>query len=322
MRTPVSGTVAACAILFAAAALAAVGVAAGMAGAAPVPALPAAPAAPGGAAINGLVRSATTGTPVPDTPVQLVFIGAQGAEAIGQTRSGAGGRFAFTGLLDGRYLVTARHQGVSYAAHAVVAGAAPVVVTVQVYEVSTQVPLRIAALGIAVDALPGYVRVNEVIHLQNPTTRTFLGDIRLPLPRGARYVVFADGFHQPRADGAVITDRLIVRPGSHQVSYAYSVGGGGEVSLDRTLPLPVDRVEMFVAAPAEARSPRLRPLPIETSEGRVYTRASGRAVPAGELKLSIAGVPSSRLWLAPVAAGTLAALLVVGLMVAMARTAP
>lgn len=316
-----SGIVAAWAILFAAVALAAVGVAAGMAGAAPVPALPVPPAAPGGGVINGLVRSATTGTPVPDTPVQLVFIGAQGAEAIGQTRSGAGGRFTFTGLMDGRYLITARYQGVSYAAHAVVAGA-PVPVTVQVYEVSTQVPLRMVALGIAVDALPGYVRVNEVIHLQNPTTRTFLGDIRLPLPRGARYVVFADGFHQPRADGAVITDRLIVRPGSHQVAYAYSVGGDGEVSLDRTLPLPVDRVEMFVAAPAEARSPRLRPLPIETSEGRVYTRASGRAVPAGELTLSIAGVPSSRLWLAPVAAGTLAALLVVGLMVAMARTAP
>jgi hypothetical protein len=291
-----------------------------MAGAALVPVLPALPAAPGGVAINGLVRSATTGTPVPDTLVQLVSIGAQGAEAIGQTRSGAGGRFAFTGLLDGRYLVTARHQGVSYAAHALVAGA-PVEVTVQVYEVSAQVPLRIAALGIAVDALPGYVRVNEVIHLQNPTTRTFLGEIRLPLPRRARYVVFADGFHQPRADGAVITDRLIVRPGSHQVAYAYSVGGGGEISLDRALALPVDRVEMFVAAPAEARSPRLQSLPIETSEGRVYTRASGRAVPAGELKLAITGVPSSRLWLAPVAAGTLAALLVVGLMIAIARTA-
>src|SRR3990170_434159 len=321
MRTSVPGIVAECAIVLAAAALAVVGAAAGMAGAALVPALPAAPAAPGGAAINGLVRSATTGAPVSDTPVQLVFIGAQGAEAIGQTRSGAGGRFTFTGLLDGRYLVTARHQGVSYAAHALVAGA-PVEVTVQVYEVSTRVPLRIAALGIAVDALPGYVRVNEVIHLQNPTTRSFMGEIRLPLPRGARYVVFTDGFHQPRADGAVITDRLIVRPGSHQVAYAYSVGGGGEVSLDRELALPVDRVEMFVAAPAEARSPRLQALPIVTSEGRVYTRASGRAAPPGELKLAIAGVPSSRLWLPPVASGTLAALLVVGLMVAIARTAP
>lgn len=300
-------------------AVALVGLAAGAAGAVPMPFPAPPPVAAGAGAIHGLVRSATTGAPVADAPVQLVFISGHGADAVGQTRSGPGGRFVFTGLPDGRYLVTARHQGVSYAAHVVVAGA-PVEMTVQVYDVSTRVRLRIAALGIAVDALPGYVRVNEVLHLQNPTTRTFLGEIRLSLPRGARYVVFGDGFHQPKAEGGVITDRLIVRPGAHQLGYAYSVGGGGEVTLDRELLLPVDRIEMFVTAPAEARSPRLQSLPSETNEGRVYARASGRAVPAGRLELSVLGVPSARLWLAPVAAGTLAALLAVGLMVALART--
>jgi hypothetical protein len=267
------------------------------------------------------VRNATAEAPVPDAPVHLLFIGAHGTESVGQTRSGPDGRFAFTGLADGRYLVTAHYQGVSYATHALVAGA-PVAVTVQVYEVSPKVALRIAALGLAVDVRPGYVRVNEVLHLQNPTTRTFLGDIRFPLPRGARYVVFAEGLHQPRVEGEAIADRLIVRPRSHQVAYTYSVGGHGEISLDRDLTLPVDRVETFVVAPAQMRSPRLQPLPDETSEGRVYTRASGRAVPAGRLTMSVAGVPSPRLWLAPVAAGMLAALLVAGLMFAMARTAP
>jgi hypothetical protein len=133
--------------------------------------------------------------------------------------------------------------------------------------------------------------------------------------------VFNDGFHQPRAAGASITDRLIVRPGGHQLAYTYSVRGDGEVPLNRRLDLPVDRLELFVAAPAEARSPRLQALPSVTSEdGRTFTRASARAVPPGELVMTVTGVPSTRLWLAPAAAGSLAAVLVVGLMWAITRT--
>jgi hypothetical protein len=278
-------------------------------------------AAPGGGTVAGLVRNATTGAPVADSPVQIVFISGQAAEPVGEARSDAGGRFAFAGLIDGRYLISARHQGVSYAAHAVVAGSAPVDVTVTVYDVSPQVALRAALLGVAVEVRGGYVRVSEVVHLQNPSTRTFLGDLTFALPAGARFVVFSDGFHQPRGDGGAITDRLIVRPGTHQVAYQYSLRGDGEVSLARRLTLPVDRLELFVDAPAEARSARVQALPMVTNEGRTYTRAGGRAVPAGDLELTIVGVPGARLWVAPVAAGMLAAVLIVGLMLAMTRKA-
>jgi hypothetical protein len=279
-------------------------------------------AGPSGGAIRGVVRSGTSGLPVAGAPVQLVFIGSQGAEPVGDARSGADGRFSFAGLLDGRYLVTARWQGVSYAAHAVLTGGAQVDTGVQVYDASPRVALRASLLGVAVDVQQGYVRVNEVVHLVNPSTRTFLGDVTFPLPAGARFVVFGEGFHQPRVSGPAITDRLIVRPGGHQVAYMYAVRGNGEVALDRRVALPVDRLELFVAAPAEARSPRLQGLPSVANEGQTYTRASGRAVPPGDLALTIAGVPSLRLWAAPAAAGTLAAMLVVGLMWAVSRTAP
>lgn len=271
--------------------------------------------------IRGSVRNAGTGAPVAGASLQLVSIAGQGAEPVAMTRADAQGRFAFTGLQDGRYLVTARYQGVSYAAHAVVSGGGAEV-TVQVYEVAATLPLRISLLGMAVDVQRGYVRISEVLHLQNPTTRTFLGELTMPLPAGARFVIYNEGFHQPRATGASITDRLIIRPGAHQLAYTYSVRGDGEVALSRRLILPVDRVEMFVSAPAEARSPRLQALPsVTTEEGRTLTRASGRAVPAGDLAMAVAGVPSARLWLAPAAAGTLAAVLVVGLMWAIAKAA-
>jgi hypothetical protein len=277
-------------------------------------------AGPSGGTIRGVVRSGTTGAAVAGAPVQLVFIGSQGAEPLGEARSGADGRFSFSGLLDGRYLVTARWQGVSYAAHAVITGGTQLDTAVQVYDASPRVALRASLLGLAVDVQQGYVRVNEVVHLVNPSTRTFLGDITFPLPAGARFVVFGDGFHQPRVTGPAITDRLIVRPGGHQVAYVYAVRGNGEVSLARRLAMPVDRLEMFVADPAEARSPRLQGLPSVTNEGQTYTRASGRAVPPGDLDLVIAGVPPLRLWAAPAAAGVLAAVLVVGLMWAIVRT--
>jgi 5-hydroxyisourate hydrolase-like protein (transthyretin family) len=278
-------------------------------------------ATPAGGAVHGRVHNATTGAAAPGVAVQLVFIGPQGTEPVGTTRSGADGRFAFEGLPDGRYLLTARYQGISYAAHAVVSGG-PVEVTVQVHDAATEVPLRVSLLGIAVEARQGYARVSEVVHLQNPTPRTFLGDVTFPLPPGARFVSFADGFHQPRfADGG-IGDRLIVRPGSHQLAYMYSIGGSGEVRLNRRLGLPVDRLELFVTAPAEARSPRLQPLPSVTNEGQTYTRASGRAVPAGDLDLVIAGVPGTRQWLAPAAAGALAAALIVGLVWAVTKSSP
>jgi hypothetical protein len=283
-------------------------------------AVPAA-AAPAGGAVRGVVRNVSAGAVVAQAPVQLVLIGPAGPEPVGVARTDAAGRFEFGGLADGRYLVTVQHQGVSYAMHAVVSGG-PVEVTVRVYEVSTQVPLRIALFGVAVEVWRGYLRVSEVVHLQNPTTRTFLGDVVFPLPAGARYVTFSDGFHRPRADGGAITDRLIVRPGAHQVAYAYAVRGSGDVSLDRRLAIPADRLEVFVRAPGEARGPVLRPLPSVASEGQIYTRATARAVPPGELRLTITGVPSARLWLAPVAAGTLAAFLIVGLMLAIARLSP
>jgi hypothetical protein len=282
-------------------------------------AAPAPAGAQSGGTIAGTVRNGTTAQPAAGAAVQLVFIGAAGPQAVGETRSDSSGRFAFRGLPDGRYLVTARHQGVSYAAHAVISGGAAQELVVHVFDASAGVSLLATLLGMAVEAYPGYVRVSEVVHLQNPEARTFLGDVVLALPRGARYVVFGDGFHQPRAEGARITDRLIVRPGAHQLSYAYSVAGAGEVALDRSLSFPVDRLEVFVAAPAEARSPRLQPLPAATEDGRTYTRATGRALPPGDLAIAVVGVPAHRWWRAPAAAVLLAGVLIVGLLAAAAR---
>lgn len=269
--------------------------------------------APAGGTAAGVVRNGTTGQPVPDAEVALVFIGPEGAVQVGRARSDARGRFAFSGLPDGRYLVQSVRDGVTYAAHAVTSGGTPAEVVLQVHDASDRVPLRISLLGIAVEAQKGYVRVSEAVHLQNAGSQTFLGSVVFPLPPGARYVAFHQGLHQPRVEAGAIVDRLIVRPGTHQVAYGYSVAASGEVDLGRKLLLPVERLELFTTDPAQARSPRLQHATPVTSEGQTYTRATARAVPVGDLALAVIGVPALRLWPAPAAAAALAGLLVLGL---------
>ncbi|MBM3469212.1 MAG: carboxypeptidase regulatory-like domain-containing protein [Armatimonadetes bacterium] len=269
--------------------------------------------APAGGTATGLVRNATTGQPVPDAEVALVFIGPEGAVQVGRARSDARGRFAFSGLPDGRYLVQSVRNGVTYAVHAVIGGRGPVEVVLQVHDASDRVPLRISLLGIAVEARTGYVRVSEAVHLQNAGSQTFLGAVVFPLPLGAKYVTFHQGLHQPRVEAGAIVDRLIVRPGTHQVAYGYSVAASGEVDLGRRLPLPVERLELFTTDPAQARSPRLQQATPVPSEGQDYARATARAVPAGDMTLVVVGVPRVRLWPAPAAAAVLAGLLALGL---------
>jgi hypothetical protein len=282
-----------------------------------VPAETSAAAATGGA-VSGIVRNGTTGRPAAGQAVTLIAVGGAGSQVVADARTDHAGRFTFRGLPDGRYLVEARRQGVPYAAHAVVAGG-PVHVALTVYDAAPDVPLRVALLGVAVDVHAGYVRVWEVAHLANATARTFLGDVAIPLPPAARYVTVHAGFDRPRTAAGEIRDRLAVRPGAHQLSFSYAVAGAGTVSLDRRLRWSVDRAVVFVAAPAEVRSPRFQSAPEVVMEGRRYTRAWARAVPPGDLALAVVGVPPLRRWPAPAAAAGLAGVLAAGLAAAWRR---
>lgn len=174
--------------------------------------------------------------------------------------------------------------------------------------------LRVILLGIAVDVHLGYVRIAEVIHLQNDSPQIFSEAVAFPLPRGARYVTVHEGLRRPSVEGDRIVARLIVPPGSsHQVTYAYAVAGEGTIGLDRALPLLVERLEVLVVAPADVRSPRLQSAPIIVREGRTYLRASGHNVPAGSLQMTVVGVPKVKQWPAPAATGGLGGLLGLGL---------
>jgi hypothetical protein len=192
-------------------------------------------------------------------------------------------------------------------------------VVIEAYSVGARVPLRATFAGLAVDVHPGYVRVSEILHLQNGTKQTFLGEILISLPQRAQLVTFHDGWQRPTLDGDRIRDRLAIRPGTHRLTYAYSVRGAGTVDLDRQVAMPIDLLEIFTLAPAVTRGQAIIAAAPATSDGRTFNRASARAVAAGPLVLQVVGVPSDQRWPAPAAAAALATVLGVGLAVAVVR---
>ncbi|MGH2402845.1 MAG: hypothetical protein ACRDGN_00130 [bacterium] len=174
-------------------------------------------------------------------------------------------------------------------------------------------------LGIGIEAHPGYVRISEVLHLENPTARELSKEVTIPLPAGARFVTYHEGLFRPRVEADRIIDRMTIGPGMHRVVYAYSVAGAGEVDLGRRAAMPIDRVDVLSLAPTQVRSDVLAAAPPVTSQGRTYLRATGRLSAPGTLTLAVTGVPALRRWPAPAAAATMGAMLLIGLAVAMSR---
>lgn len=177
----------------------------------------------------------------------------------------------------------------------------------------TSAPLRVSLMGIGVEVHPGYVRVSEVLAIENPSNATFVGDVTFGVPEAARYITFQEGLVRPRVDGPRIVDRLTVRPGAYRVAIAYSIAGSGDLDLSRPAPLPIDRLMVLATGPVQIHSSQLEPLPPVVDDGRTVVRAAGRAIAPGHLALRLAGVPAARRWPAPAAAGSLAALLAAGL---------
>jgi hypothetical protein len=180
-------------------------------------------------------------------------------------------------------------------------------------------PLRAAFAGVAVEVYPGYVRVSEALHLHNGSKQPYVGEVHVGLPHGALFVTFHDGWQRPVLDGDRLRDRLTVPPGEYRLTYSYSVSGAGAVDLGRRVTVPIDRLETFTLAPAEMRGPALSNHAPSVAGGRVFNRASARAVGAGTLALEIVGVPDAQRWPAPAAAAALAAVLGAGLVIAVGR---
>lgn len=252
------------------------------------------------------------------------------------------GRFTFRGLVRGpgrTYTVTVRYKGGEYTVEQVTFATAEVVkiVPVTVYEPTTnEAVLRVVIHHLIVTPGQGALRIMEMLRVANPADRTFIGGrpapgdrretLRFPLPAGATDVQYLDGLMEccvvKDRDGFI--DTMDVKPGVRQVAFSYTLPVRGNAArVERLLVYPTDAVEVLVADVGVKVSGQglVARQSLVTPEAQ-YLRLSGAALRAGSsVVLDLAGLGSgsrSGRW---VATGVALGVLVLGLLVALRRSA-
>jgi hypothetical protein len=243
---------------------------------------------PGGAAIGGL-----------EVDVQLVHRGAVVHST--QARLDEHGVVVLEDLPVGMGvtpIVRVTYAGVTYQQPGTLMDASNRHQTVEVvcYELSSDEPSwRVAMRHVMIDAIPGGLRVAEIVVVENPASTTWLGrsspgarpvTTAFRLPPGASNVSLGKGFHDwcctTFADGT-LSSHLPLMPQRTELHFGYLVPArDGAVSLEVRAPAPVDH--MMVVIPEELETASVEGLALGGTEpfgdrAVRYYRAAG--LPAG-----------------------------------------
>jgi hypothetical protein len=146
-------------------------------------------ALPAAAQINGVVVNQTSGKPQPNAPVTLTRMTAAGPQNVGETKTGADGKFAFNDSVQGPTLVRAAWDGVTYN-KVLPPGAPSTNLTVDVFQSSkTPGDAKVSKHMILFEPGAGQVSVNETFLYTNDGNTAWNdpanGTLRFYLPPGA-----------------------------------------------------------------------------------------------------------------------------------------
>ncbi|MBI3914637.1 MAG: carboxypeptidase regulatory-like domain-containing protein [Chloroflexi bacterium] len=194
--------------------------------------------------IEGQLVNASKDAPINSTANLTVTLFSAAANATAPitstTRSDASGRFSFSNLdtlPETRYLVLANYAGVDYYSDlltfAVNQSSIPITMTLR--ETTTDpAALRVNQTHFIIDVGAGVLDVIQVIIVQNPTDRTFVGKsltgphratLTLPILADARNVRFerADADATTLRDASALTYTLPFFPGDEQIVFTYEI---------------------------------------------------------------------------------------------------
>lgn len=175
----------------------------------------------------------------------------------------ANGRAMITGVplgLSPLPTVKVTHAGVEYQAtgQPFSTGAPTQEVQVPVYETTDQAPSwNVRMQHVMVESVPGGLQVMEMLAIDNPTDRAWMGESRdgrritftLTLPEGATDVKLMSGFHEygTLIDGSKLHNTMALNPGSTQYQVSYLVPAiKGEAKIDVTAPAAVQNLMLFL----------------------------------------------------------------------------
>src|SRR5215472_4239549 len=144
---------------------------------------------PAAAQINGVVVNQTTGKPQPNAAVTLTRMTANGPQNVGESKTGADGKFSFNDSVQGPTLVRAAWDGVTYN-KVLPPGAPSTNLTVDVFQSSkTAGDAKVSKHMILFEPGAGQVSVNETFLYSNNGKTAWNdpanGTLRFYLPPGA-----------------------------------------------------------------------------------------------------------------------------------------
>jgi hypothetical protein len=181
----------------------------------------------------------------------------------------------------------------------------------------------IGLLLIAVDVQRDYLRVSEALRVVNGGPPRKL-DLVVTLPAGAVYFTVHRGLWAPSLEESRFRGRLTIPRGISEFAYSYALPARSTEVLIRTFPLRVRRLEMVIrgrgAGLTASRGRTVEPLELG---GEHLPRWEVRELDAGEpVRFFLTGLPVTRRWLPPAAAGAFALLLSGGFLAALKIRAP
>jgi hypothetical protein len=237
---------------------------------------PSAPAAATGRVVVRGLQGTPDGPPIADAPVRLQLVHRGAVVQSRDGRSDERGVAVFEELpvdIGVLPVVQIEYAGVSYQQPGQMMDArlAEQTVDVTCFEVTTeQPPWSVATRHVMLDRVPGGVRVAEIVVIENPAPRTWLGiagpvaegrpcTTQLPLPTGAAGVTLGGGFHDwcctTLAAGRLF-NHLPMMPATTELRFGYVVpaGADGRVELDLVAPAAVGNTMVVFPEDLEAES--------------------------------------------------------------------
>lgn len=270
-----------------------------------------APPAAGEGSIAGTVVDAATHQAMPETQVVLRASMDGRFVPVAATTTKADGTFRIEGLPvtpEHVYLPGANRDGVHYPGPRIrlTEQRPDAIVTLTVRPAITEpCPLVVRKHEVTLRSRQGALEVTEVLLVDNPTSRSYIGrpsreggrpaTLRLSIPSDFERVTFAKEFYGRRfalIDGTLVTD-IPWTPGERRVEFTYVLPNEERHRLwQRPLDLPSSRVEVRVMTDQpEAVSCNL-PGHRDKSDGAVVFASGRDRLPAGYvLRVELGGLP-------------------------------
>lgn len=215
-------------------------------------------------AVDGLVVNKTTGQPAAGVDVALIQAGQGGMQRVGETKSGADGRFTIPnrqGPAGSVSMLQATFQGVTY--NKMVQGDVSTGIELPVFAATANTAMAVVKQHIYIlEHVPGELRATEYLTVGNPTNMTVAnpaGTVKFFVPESAKGDIKVTSTFGEMGMPLTRTAKKTGQPGIYAVDSAIKPGGETMIELHWTAPFatpadfnakPLHQGQVFMLVPA------------------------------------------------------------------------